>query len=526
MAISNIILGAALRGTLLSVNRAQDTIDVVTERLASGLKVNSAIDDPQNFFTATALRNEAGDQLRLLDGIGQSIRTVQEAIQGVEATERLLNQAEAIAQTSADFLEAGEVDPAVFEKLVNSSPRSLHGQILNAAPDVYYALNETAGPIVDFGTGGGVTANYTGGASPGAAALYTNGAQASVDFDGINDHISVADSALINTSVYPARTVELVFNADTVAGRQILYEEGAQVNGLTIYIDSGLIRITGEDDQGGQRWADADINAPIVAGQTYHVAFVYDGANTDFIGYLDGVEIGRVDTNGATTFPSHSGDIHIGGSNDGVQYHDGEGSGNPFDFDGRISNVAIYNRALADTELASHANALDATTSLAYLNREYETVLEQLDRIVIDAQYRGINLLKGENLQTNFNPTGSSKLITEGQDFTALGLNLTTRSDFTNIDHVQDILEQIRDAREIVRQFGFSLTNNLSIIQTRDTFTRESINTNEAGADDLTVADLNKEGANQIASLTRLGLGVTALALAGQSQRSILQLVG
>lgn len=525
MAIGNIILGAALRGTLLSINRTQDTIDTVTGRLASGLKVNSAIDQPQNFFTARFLRNEASDQSRLLDGIGQSIRTVQEAVHGTEALSHLIDQADAVVQTSYDYLQAGDVDPAVYEKTVNTSPQSLNQQILSGAPDVYYALDETGGPIVDYGTGAGVNATYFGGAAANGPSLYTNGSQPSVDFDGINDRINVADSNLINLSTYTNRTVELVFNADDIISRQVLYEEGAGVNGFTIYIDNGLVRVTGEDDQGGQRWADADISAPIVAGQTYHVAFVYDGPNTQFTGYLDGVEIGTVDTNGATTFPSHSGNIGIGGASDAVQWHDGESGGGGFAFDGRISNVAIYNRALAQSELDSHANALNATTSLVYLNQEYESILQQIDRVVIDAHYRGINLLKGDDLHTDFNARGSSFLITEGKDFTADGLGLSKHNDFTNIDDVSDILEQIREAKTVVREFSTTLVNKLSVIETRDTFTRENINTLEAGADDLTVADLNKEGANELASLTRLGLGITALALAGQSQRSILQLV-
>lgn len=525
MAIGNIILGTALRGTLLSVNRAQDTIDTVTQRLATGQKVNSVLDDPQNFFTAQALRNNAADHTRLLDGIGQSIRTVQEAITGVEATEKLIDQAEAIVTESQQLLRAGDSDPQIFTRIDDISPAPLHNQILSDAPVVYYRLDETGGPIIDYGTGGGVAATYTGGASAGAAALYTNGPQASVDFDGINDHISVADSALINTSVYPARTVELVFNADTTVGRQILYEEGAGVNGLTIYIDNGLVYVTGEDDQGGERWFDANINAPIVAGQTYHVAFVFDGANTDFIGYLDGVEIGRVDTNGATTFPSHSGDVHIGGANDTAQYHDGEGNGNAFDFDGRISNVAIYNRVLQESELFSHADSLNAQTTTRFLQADYENVLTQLDQIAEDAHYRGINLLKGETLRTTFNTDGSSSLDTEGQDFTSSGLGLL-RFDFNDDADLDLILAKLREARAVVRNFGFTLANDLSIIETRNTFTREKINTAESGADDLTVADLNKEGANELAALTRLGLGITALALAGESQRSILQVVG
>ena len=521
--VSNVILSSALRSTLNSIDRTQQTIDVITERLASGLKVNSAIDDPQNFFTARALRNVSSDYNRLLDGLGQSLRVIQEAIIGLEAVEKLVDQAEAITLESLQFLRAGETDPAIFEKIVNSSPPPLVNQINASAPDVYYRLNETAGPIIDSGTGGGVTATYTGGAVAGAAALYTNGAAPSVQFDGVNDRVSVADSPLINTAPTPERTVELVFNANSTAGRQVLYEEGAGVNGFTIYIDAGLIRVTAEDDQGAQRFADLDISAPIVAGQTYHVAFVFDGPNATFEGFLDGASIGALGIATEGTFPSHSGDIGIGRVNGGVQFHDGESGGSGFAFGGRISDVAIYNRALADSELFNHANSLEATTSTVFPNRNYEAVLEQLDRLTIDANYRGINLLYNETLTTTFNPSGTSTLVTEGADFSSDGFGLK-RLNFNNENDLLDILEQLKEGRQKIRDFGFTLTTDLSILQIRSDFTREFINTHEAGADDLTVADANETGANFLASQVRLDLGITALGLAGRSLSSTLRL--
>lgn len=77
---------------------------------------------------------------------------------------------------------------------------------------------------------------------------------------------------------------------------------------------------------------------------------------------------------------------------------------------------------------------------------------------------------------------------------------------------------------ESVRGFGSTLANNLSIIQTRRDFTQNTINTLRAGADDLTVADQNEEGANLLALQTRQQLGVTSLSLAAQSQQSVLRL--
>ena len=529
---SNIVLSSALRSTLNSIQRSEKTIDDVTQRLASGLEVSRAIDKPQNFFTASALRDTASDKARLLDGLGQSIRTVEEALTGIEATERLLNQAEAVVTESKDAILAGEVDPAVFETTVNIAPRPLDQQILQSNPVTYYRLNETAGAIVDYGTLGPVTATRQGGATPGAAALYSNGGTASVDFDGVNDRIRLNDANHINLQPTSARTVELVFNADDVSGRQVIYEEGAGVNGFTIYIDNGSLYFTAEDDNGGNRFADININAPIVAGQTYHAAFIFNGAGgptnggggpNTFSGYLDGAEVGSVVLAGDVQFPSHSGDTGIGAAVDGVQFHDGE-AGAGFNFDGRISDVAIYNTALEQRILENHSNSLESSTSQRYFNEEYNELLNQLDRIAIDAEYRGINLLGGETLRTNFNESQTSFLLTEGQDFSAKGLGLSINFDFNDLDEIEDILEDIRAAKKRVREFGFTLTNDLSVIQIRTDFTRDSIITNEAGADDLTVADLNREGANLLASQTRQTLGVTALGLAAISTASTLRL--
>ena len=530
MTVGEIILGSALKGTLLSINRTQSTIDEITQRLASGLKVNSAIDQPQNFFTARSLKFTASDQTRLLDGIGQSIRTIQEAITGLEAVERLINQGEALVIESEKALLLGETDPAVVPRIVNVSPPPLSTLITAGAPDAYFRLNETAGAIQDYGTLGPVTANRLGGASAGAAALYSNGAAPSVNFDGINDRILVADAPHINLNATPARTVELVFNADDLTGRQVLYEEGATINGLTIYLDGDRLYVTGEDDQGAQRWADANINSSAIGvqiqtGQTYHAAFVYDMATNSFSGDRDGVLMGSVSTAGAPSFPSHSGNIGIGAAVDGVQFHDGE-AGAGFNFDGRISDVAIYNRALSTTELLRHADSLEGTTSTIYENINYNNLLDEIDNLVVDAHYRGINLLLGEDLQTIFNAEQTSTLTTEGQDFSTRGLKLVKRSQFNNLTDVRDILDALRDARAVIRAFAFTLTNDLSIIEIRNTFTRDTINANLAGADDLTVADMNKEGANQLAAQTRLDLGITALSLAGLSQGSILDLVG
>lgn len=79
-------------------------------------------------------------------------------------------------------------------------------------------------------------------------------------------------------------------------------------------------------------------------------------------------------------------------------------------------------------------------------------------------------------------------------------------------------------ALDTVRNFGTTIANSLSIIQTRRDFTESTISILKAGAADLVTADQNEEGANLLALQTRQQLGVTALSLAAQSQQSVLRL--
>ncbi len=520
--VNDVLLGSSISNTLTSINRAKRLFDNTSLRLATGLKVNSALDNPQNFFLSKSLQFRASDFARLLDGVGQSVRTIETANHGVEAIEDLVIQAEAIAQTSLDKTRAGVVDPAIQALTINTSGTPLNEQIANSNPVAYWRLDDAGGTAVNLGSGGAaINGTYFGGVSNAQAALYDNGGAPSAQFDGVNGHVRIPDSALINTGAYRQRTIEVVFNADDLSGRQVIYEEGATVNGLTIYIDNGSLYITGED-QGD--WEDANFNAPILAGETYHAALVYDRDTQSFTGYLNGVAMGPPVATGNRDFPPHSGDIGIGRAADGVQWHDGESGGSGFFFNGRISDVAVYNTALTQIELEARAQSLNSEFSTGYINTDFENVIAQIDRMVIDANYRGINLLAGDNLRTDFNENRTSYLTTEGVDFTYQGLGIQNR-EFIGEENIQDIIDSTRSALKKIRSYGFTLSNDISIIQNRKVFSENLINTLESGSDDLIVADQNEQAANLLAGQLRLDLGITALSLAGQSQATILDII-
>lgn len=508
-----IVLSSALRANLLTIKQTQSLIDRTTLRLATGLKVISALDNPQNYFAAKALNDRASNLVRRLDGIDTGIRTIEEAAHGVEAISRLLDQAETIAQTRIEYLQAnGEPPPP-------PTPTPLSAQILAANPDAYWQLNDTAGnTAVNQGAGGAaLNGTYMNTPALGSGALYGDG-DVSAAFNGSNEYISIPNSNLINVGNHAQRTIELVFNADTTIGRQVLYEEGGATNAFSIYIDNGSVYVNGRD---AGAWGPVNISAPIQAGKTYHVAFTFDFPAGQFIGYLNGEVIGSSAVN--AIFPSHTAAVAIGRMSGDSWFHDGAQNGNNYYFDGRISDVALYNTSLTATEISNHADSVTGLSEDAAENDEFNALMDQITAIAHDAHYRGIGLLDGGNLKTLFNEDGSSSLLSEGVDFTADGLGIR-RSSFDRISELELILEDVRSARKNVRTYGNTLANDLSILTIRQEFTQETIHTLEAGADDLTVGDENEEGANLLALQTRQTLGVTALSLAAQSNGRVIDL--
>ena len=107
--MAEVVLTSALRSNLQALQLTQALIDTTQLRLSTGKKVNSALDNPQNFFAAQSLSNRSSDLTRLLDGIGQSIQTVKAADKGVASVTKLVEQAESIANSAREKVSGGEI---------------------------------------------------------------------------------------------------------------------------------------------------------------------------------------------------------------------------------------------------------------------------------------------------------------------------------------------------------------------------------------------------------------------------------
>jgi flagellin len=184
----------------------------------------------------------------------------------------------------------------------------------------------------------------------------------------------------------------------------------------------------------------------------------------------------------------------------------------------------------AITGLTVTAAVADAASQAirANLVSQYNNVIAQITTTSQDSSFNGINLLNGDNLKLTFNETGKSTLNIQGVTFNATGLGLaalTSGTDFLDNASANKALTLLGTASTSLRTEASALGSNLSIVQIRQDFSKNLINVLQTGSSNLTLADTNEEAANSQALSTRQSIAVSALALANQSQQSVLQLL-
>ena len=159
---------------------------------------------------------------------------------------------------------------------------------------------------------------------------------------------------------------------------------------------------------------------------------------------------------------------------------------------------------------------------------QYNNIITQITTTAQDSSFNGINLLNGDNLKLTFDETGKSTLDINGVTFNATGLglaSLTAGTDFLDNSSANTALTKLSAASTTLRTEASALGSNLSVVQIRQDFNKNLINVLQTGSSNLTLADTNQEAANSQALSTRQSIAVSALALANQSQQSVLQLL-
>ena len=442
-AVSNII-PPALKQQITAIKQADRSSQAASLKLATGLDVNDAFQDPDNFFTAQSLKFRSGDLSRLLDGIGQSLRVIEEANAGVEAALDLIDTAEAL----------------VKEALKELFPRT------DETPDerALEYIRQKNGDKAYFATLGN---------------FYTN----TTDFVPWNVARDNAEAAGLNG------VPEITGHLATITSQ----EENDIVEGLL----TATSWLGGSDDEveGVWRW----VTGP-EAGQQF------------WQGLAGGSAVGGSYENWA---PGEPNQFFGPGNPENFAHLRADGLWNDLPNGNNLNYIIEWGGDLfvQNPDVNVSAEAMD------YRDRYLDT-LNQLDRLAVDAQYKGINLLGGETLTTFFNEDLTSSLETEGINATAVGLGLIN-DNFISKTELTKSIGELQDAREILRNYGRTLQNDLTITQTRQDFLRRSINVLNAGSDDLTVADQNRLGAELLAIQTRQAVQFQTLSLSAAANGRI-----
>ena len=384
----SIVLSASVRQNLLSLQSTADLLSTTQNRLATGNKVNSALDNPTNFFTAQGLNNRASDINNLLDSIGNGVQVLQAANTGITSLQKLVDTAKSIAN-----------------------------QVLQAPAG--YTAKSTVSSVATLGT---------------------------------------------------------TANADDL------------VDGTTL-ITGGVLSVT---------------------ATTGHAAFSYTLTATTSLADLN---TALAASNLSASLDS-SNKLVFSTTNDTAST--------------TIGTVAVTTGTA--TFAAATAPVADAAsqTIRSSLVKQYNDIITQITTTSQDASFNGINLLNGDDLKLTFNETGKSTLNIKGVTFNAGGLglaSLASGTDFLDNSSANAALTKLSSASTTLRTQASSLGSNLSVVQIRQDFNKNLINVLQTGSSNLTLADTNEEAANSQALSTRQSIAVSALALANQSQQSVLQLL-
>ncbi len=203
-----------------------------------------------------------------------------------------------------------------------------------------------------------------------------------------------------------------------------------------------------------------------------------------------------------------------------------------------VEDVLKQMKAVASSARATAATDTETRQTLA---KQYETLRSQIDSLVADSSFNGVNLLKGpaqgteETLTVKFSEQDKAtsderrlEIVGKASDSTSMSVSSVASTDWnattgvvTTIDaEIDKIDSALKTVRSRAQEYGV----NASMLQIRNEFTSNLINTLESGAANLVNADLNQESANMLSLQTRQQLGSIALSIAQQSEQSILRL--
>ncbi|WP_338719786.1 flagellin [Devosia sp. XK-2] len=500
--MADISLSKAVRSNLLSLKGTADMMAATQNRLATGNKVNSALDNPSSWFTAKGLTNRASDLGALLDSMANGVKTLEAADNGLSAMTKTLESMQSTLRQARQDKSFQTSSYTMDTNVVSGDQISFSGGAVGSTAvdiDLASATSTKAGgafTAIDFTNSGANDGSIT------FNVAANGGTATAVTIDYAQANAGAADASAVT-----AEELAAMINADLTAAN--VTNVSATVNG------SGQIDFT--STSADESVADVTISG-FAAANGATGSGITDGSGTDTLTAktLDQL-VSEINSNTDLTGK-------IRASNDNGKLRIENQSTQALTVDGVSSTGAIDGTS-------SGAATILGNSVRAGLADQFNELRDQLDKLADDASFNGINLLRGDKLAITFNETGTSSIDIQtenGDTINSANLGVSTtleESDLDSDDAIDAELAKLKTALNDVRSQASTFGSNLSIVQNRQTFTEAMINTLEDGAGNLTLADMNTEAANLLALQTRQSLSQNSLSLASQADQSILQLI-
>jgi len=431
-----------MRSNLASLQSTGNALSTTQLDLATGNKVNSALDNPVNYFAAQSLNHRASQLSSLLDGMGQAVQAIQATNNAITSITGLVNSLTSITNSATQDLQN------------ITSVNSLESNSTNVTGTSTSGLSSTQ--VNDISTLTGVTA--------GSSNITLNAGTASGTF-------TIQSGESLNSLVNQINGVS-GFNATVVYG-----------NGTNVSDGTSTTVAAGTTDTQ-------------VVGQAYLR-----------ITATNGQSITATDSSGSGTILSSLG------------------------LQTTVPGTGTYSGQTVAQSAAVQSGGDSADTT------DYNAVLTQINALVSNANYQSTNLIDGNannltvqvnELSTNAITVNSVDLTTGGNSktpgSTGLGLGAAGSQSLGTTAEIASAVTAVNAALSTLQSTAAGFANSLSLIQNRQDFTTNLVNTLQNGASSLTIADKNEEGANLLALQTQQQLGIEALSLSSQANQSVLRL--
>jgi flagellin len=517
--MADIVLSAGVRQNLLSLQNTANLMSTTQNRLATGKKVNTALDNANSFFTSQSLQFRASDLNNLLDNIGQAQKTLEAANQGITSLTKLIqsaqsiaNQAEQAAGPSTAYSAIGKGSTAQAETkgtftgsggtfpVAGAGAGTINFSV--AVNGTSYSLSATTTVGDTVGTvAASIQAAIDGNSNTiGHVAVTASGGQIKIDNQDVNTDVSITANAAtaalgLTVDASTNRAVNSTNLLDNIAAAG-----GTGTSTLTVAVNGGTNQVLTFGYGSGQVHDLAGLNTAL-AGLTGTTASATGTGNRTLafsVAATTNTANSLVITGNSSTGTATAVDTALSGSTTGLS--------------------GTYNGVATVTNNSTRSS----------LQSDYNNILTQIDALAGDSSYNGINLLNGDNLKVVFNEKNTSSLTITGVTLNSSGLGLQAigGSQFQTNANIDTALTALGTALTTLRTQASKFGANVSVVQTRQDFTKNLINTLQTGSDALVLADTNEEGANMLALQTRQQLSTTALSLANQAGQAVLRLFG